>query len=242
MLRLTFLLILIIQSITIVSQIDSTEVEVVEEFLIEEPLSFNNKILNYSYYDFLDSTRQQFDSVSAFKKLPWEIKRIYDFLKNKEDIIYTVEKLDLYKNTVKSVDEIGFKIYTDKKVIEAKTYDYSKNKYADSTDRSFILTPQKKIVELKPIKHPPMKLKRKSKDESLKFIPFASLGVFRTLKQKETIKINNQEYDCMIVEGVDTLLLENCKYWMVINKPGLIVKAIQESGDYRTTWLLKEIR
>ena len=45
-----------------------------------------------------------------------------------------------------------------------------------------------------------------------------------------------------IVEGIDTLLLVQCKYWMVINKPGLVAKAIKETGNTRITWILKEVR
>ena len=138
---------------------------------------------------------------------------------------------------------MGFKIHTGNNEIEAKPYNYSKNKYKKRLEPTFMRTIKGELIELTPVQHPIMKLKKRSKNENFKFMPFVPLGVFRVLDKKDNIRINNHEYKCIQIEGFDTLIIgDQWKYWMAVNKPGLIVKVIHETSDTRFTWLLKEIK
>jgi hypothetical protein len=228
---------MILNCLVIFSQIDTSGF-VFETFTRQDAY----RILNYKHNEFLDPKTAKFDSISAYKKMPWTIIGIYNFLKNKKDIIYEVQELNLNTNIIRSNYLRGFKIHIDNKEIEAKSYDYSYNKYIKRLEPTFERIGGE-LVKFSPVQHPIMKLKKTSKDESLKFMPFIPLEVFRILDKEEAIKINNQEYQCVQVEGFDELFPGDLwKYWMDADKPGVIVKAIKENNDTRYTWILKEIK
>jgi hypothetical protein len=234
------LIIVMVKSTFIFSQVDSTEevltFDVIEDLIISD----SNYILNFSYNEFLDKTTGKFDSATAYNMLPWKIRNIYNSLKNKKDIIYEIEEINLYKNKSKPKYLQGFKLLVGKNEIESKMYNYTNDEFYGK--KSYMRDIYGETIELTPIEHV-MKLKKTSTEEYLKFMPFGPLGFFRVLPKKETIILNNQKYLCVIAEGLDFLLVgDKWRYWMVENIPGLIVKAIKETGEARYIWLFKEIR
>jgi len=238
--KIIVLTLILTQSFISFSQVETEK----EELLIEGvPRRSKNAILNYEFYEFLNPKTKSFDTLSAFKNIPWKIKDIYSFLKKKNDFIYIVEKLNLKKNVVESEKLLGLKISNENKVIQSGLYNYTIDKFIRGYGLEYVDIARNSKFRL--IERKTLMLTEKSTNKFLKFMPFMPLGIFRVRDETENIKINNHEYKCIQIEGFELdglAVLNKWKYWMVINEPGLIVKAIMESDTYRYTWLLKEIK
>ena len=190
-----------------------------------EEISHFKYSLNYTNDELINKKTKQFDKEKAYAKLPWKINDIYDFLRTKKEFIYSAENFSYQKNKVSGKILIGYKIKKKKNEIESELYNF--------TDKR-ALPMRGMFANLKSI------IRKDSTQASMKFMPFLPLMTFRTLDKQETISINNQTYDCTIVEGF--FMYQKIKYWMVTDTPGLVVKMISETTYNRRTWILKEIR
>jgi hypothetical protein len=198
-----------------------------EQKQIKEETANFDYILNFETKDFYNEKTGDFiNKETEYTKLPWDVKNIYNFLKTKKDIIYTFEKFSLEENKVKGSIDLGYKIkvYNNKK-LESKLYNYTQKEYIE---HGGLLKDMKNIINLDSI------------TQEMKFMPFPYLTAFKVLNKPEEIKIKGKTYSCTVIEGI--FMFDKIKYWMVTDKPGLIVKVITESTYYRKTWTLKKIK
>ena len=192
----------------------------------QEEISHFKYELTFDPNDFLNSETGEFDEENAYKKLPWEIKDIYNYLKTKKDFIYNVEYFSYKKDKVEDKALVGYKIKINSdNTIESIPYNYSKK---EAIKKRGLLSDFKTTISLD------------STNLSMKFMPFFLLSPFRVLEKTELIEIGKNNYECVVVEG--SFMFQKMKYWMVKNQPGLIVKIVSESTYHKKTWLLKKIK
>ena len=189
-------------------------------------ISHFNYELTFKPADFLDSETSEFDEETAYKKLPWGIEDIYNYLSTKQDFIYNLERFSYKKNKVVDKAKVGYKIKRNSdNTLESIPYNYSKKEVVEMRG---LLSEFKTTISLD------------STNLSMKFMPFFFLTPFRVLEQTESLKIGNETYKCVVVEG--GFMFQKMKYWMVKSQAGLIVKIVSESTYSKKTWLLKKVK
>jgi len=205
-------------------QVYKKEREESEKKRLEEISHFNYE-LTFTPTDFLDSETGEFDEKSAYKKLPWKIEDIYNYLNTKQNFIYNIERFSYKKNKVIDKAKVGYKIKRNPdNTLESISYNFSKK---EKIEIRGLLSEFKTTISLD------------STNLSMKFMPFFFLTPFRVLEQTESLKIGNKTYECVVVEG--GFMFQKMKYWMVKKQAGLIVKIVSESTYSRKTWLLKKV-
>ena len=160
------------------------------------------------------------------EKLPWTLEELFDFMKNKNEIVYTV---DNYKMNYGKVDTWvnSYKVsFSDANEISLREYSYFHQDYIDMSDNFYPLNDDTK--------------------ENKVFYPRTKLGSFRVIGE-EVVETNLGKFTCTVVEGMGDFD-QKLKYWMINEQPGVYSKIIihQDSGnpnfDYNNVYTLKEIK
>jgi len=180
--------------------------------------------LTFSEEDFW--TNDEFKYPENESKLPWTLEGLYSYLKDKTEIVYTVNQ---YKKGFGKVDSwsISYKINFNKsEEISIRKYSYFQKDYIDMSDNIYALDEYNKETKV--------------------FYPLQKIDPFRVIGE-EILETTLGEFNCTIVEGIGDFG-EKIKYWMINTKPGVYAKiiTIKDTGNVNfnsnKVYLLNEIK
>ncbi|WP_457618959.1 hypothetical protein [Lutibacter sp.] len=191
-----------------------------------EPAATIKPTLSYSYDDLLDE-EGSFDFEGESAKLPWKIENVLNFLKDFNDIIYTVTSFR--EGSAPDSFLVSSRIVYNKEeqTVDVREYSFFQKDYIEMNE------------EFIPINE------AANYQEKLYFFPKDKLDLFRVIGTEKVATLYGNVI-CTVVEGFG-MFDDKIKYWMINEKPGVFAKIIIVKGEdppfgYTKVYALKEIK
>lgn len=191
-----------------------------------EPAATEKPTLTFTYDDLLDEEGGfYFDEEAA--KLPWKIENVVNFLKDYNDIIYTITSFREGEEPDSFLVSSRILYNEEEQTIDVREYSFFQKEYIEMNEDPI---PMSQIENYQ---------------EQLYFFPKDKLDTFRVIGTEE-IATPFGNVMCTVVEGFGTFD-NKIKYWMINEKPGVFAKIVLVKDEnppfgYTKVYALKEIK
>lgn len=191
-----------------------------------EPAATEKPTLSFTYNDLLDE-EDGFDFEGEAAKLPWKIENVLNFLKDFNDIIYTITSFRDGREPDSFLVSSRIVFDEAEQTIDVREYSFFQKDYVDMNENPISINNSENYQEY------------------LYFFPKEKLDPFKVVgtEMVETVLGN---LECTIVEGIN-IFDNKVKYWMINDKPGVFAKIIIVKDEdppfgYTKVYTLKEIK